>query len=670
MKKYFSLRFYLDTLLRLRTSIIVLGVIYSAISVLSNIGHFIYYIDIILAGKRPDIVSSLGLTDINSGMAMFVAVVVPIMTIAAFSFLMKRNESDFYQAIPVRKEAMLVSGVLAVITASALVLTVSSIVGIAVISPCIGKTVTYDFLRGFVESIGLLLGAALSSVAAAIAVSITGTFVSAFFADVAVLYIPRMVLAIINNSVKALCPALVSGHIIPLFDNNYNILSALLLGNDGVLFKPWAYLYTAVLAVLYLSVALYLFKKRKSEFATHSFTSKPARHYVAISFALYVAMSGVLLLCLDFWLIALALVVFAASVGLYFAYELVTGRREKSLVSTFKAFPIFVGIVGILVAVTLISSLAFKEYKPKAEQIKSVSISTEIDNGLMSMLSYNDYVNLRSENVELTDIITRKIVAEALTRDITDSKYRDYNTVTLKIDTGLTSYRTVCLTEEEHYNLITLLAENDEYKKLWMNVSEGAISPIVYDIVNIEGEGALRILQAMEEEIAEIGFDDWYRIYNDSYGIYDVGISYSVLYDNDLYNINLGIDEELSKTYQIYIEERDKAFAESFSELKKVLTDASLGEGEDMNLSLTLFTDSYYEIYTEISDNKESREIVNRLFELVSSEGFDLDDDVITISVNAHGDGVTSENYYIDLMLPKEKLDQAIQFFEKYGSKF
>ncbi len=670
MKKYFSLRFYLDTLIRLKAYIIVAAAIFAGLTAFGNIGNLIYYITILFEGTKPVVTGRYDLLGICSSLPALTYIAVPLLTASAFSFLTKRSESDFYEALPIGREAMLVSGMLAVISAAAAIITVSSVVGLAMISPCIGKTLSYDFLRGLLQALGLLLSAVLAVVGTAVAVSVTGTANNIYLTAMVLLAVPRMVLALVNNSVQATDDSFVQGHIIPLFDNNYNILTAFLLGNDKVVLNPLAYLYTVVLIAAYALLALFLFKKRKSETATHPFSSAIARHFVSVAASAYVAMLGVYLICLDKWLVVISIFLFVLSVALFFVFELIAGRREKTFVSTLKAFPFLFIAMGVLAGTVLTSSSVMKTYSPSEQKIESVSLNTEISDNNFGFVNYDEYVLLNSENVELTDENSKKIVAEALKRGHITDNTETYISISLKIDSGMVHYRNVWLTSEEHRAIISALAENEGYKSLWMNIAEDAVEPVIYGTVDIEGEAALRVLRAMQDEIKEIGFEKWYQIFYSSESATYASISYGVYHGNDYYTTTQAITDALPKTFLVYQEELKLAFETQYNGLKQALTDAASGDGEALNLDLSFFGTDYYDIYAYITNDEESRKIVDGLFSVVSSEPLDFENERATVSVTVYGDGIFSDTYYIDLIVPEDKLEEAIEYFKTYATKY
>lgn len=669
MKKYFSLRFCLDTLHRQRVFALVALILVVAGSLMSNIAFLLDYFLSFGQATDTSMLTRLSLLDLNSSLGTLVYILAPLMTVTSFSFLTKRSEADFYEALPIRRGAMIISGALAVLGIVAAIIAVSSLSEILIISPCIGKTVDYSFLEGLYSSFGVLLAAILAVAGTMVAVSLTGTVKSAVVTAASILFVPRMVLALVNNSVMGLAPVLVKGHVIPLFDNNYNILTALLLGNKGVLNNPFAYLYTALLAAIYSILAYILFLRRKSETATHPFVCPIARHVTSVLGAVYLAMLGVYLISVDQLLIAVAVILFVLSLLFYFAYEMISGRREKSFGSTVKAFPVMLCTVGILVAAVFISSSILGSYSPEADEIDSVSLSTDLGEETYGYISYSQYVTLRSENVRLTDGESKKIVSEALKRGYDDNLRGDYISIVLKIDSGLDHYRRVSLTAEEYERLLSILSENEDYKALWMKVSEGAVSPMIHGTADVFGEGALRVLRTMEKEIGEIGFEKWCLL-NSGYGESAANVQYTVKHSNVYYTVTVDVFVEMPKTYAVYLEELDKATAVAYDSLKRSLTEAAEGEGESLKLSVSAYGIEYDGYYVDvlISDDDYSRALVRELFELCEAKKPDAENG-FALSLYTYSDDLSSDGEYAEFNVPKERLGALESFFEKHGEE-
>lgn len=669
MKKFFSLNFYLESLQRIKIAAIIFFAVVLFTSAMGSVTHLMGYISTLSDPSATVTKTVLSLTDVVGGGVTFVTVFVPLLTVAVFAFLYKRNEADFYEALPYSKREILISSVLAVFTVAVVTLLVSSGVGVAILAPCLGKTVEYRFVKGIFELLGLIFCSAVTISGTVLAVSVTGTQRNGIFVSFVLLYVPRMILALLNYYVEMLCPTLMSGHAIPLFDNNYSIHAALLFGNDKVLTSPMAYVYTLILGILYAVCGYILFTKRKSEYATHSFAGRIFRHITSVLFALFIVTLGIFLVCLDGFLIVIALFVFAIAVGVYFAYSLSTGRKERGIAPTFVAFPILIGLSGVLALTVFLSSLGFNSYSPKPEEIKSVSMVVPEADDWYTVLSYNNYVLRRAEKVTLTDDESKKIVSDAVKRGVHLDTYNGYTAVYLKIKTVGYSYRYLYVTDEEYATLNRKLAENKEYEKLWLRVDEGAMDPQIFGSVNIGSEGASRVLETLAAEVSEVGFEKWFSACTESYS--DANINYYAEIDGETWTVTLPIPETMPKTYAAYKAEEKLAAEKTYENIKSAVYSALDGDGEEMTLYFS-FTygakDTYWiDTYATAGDS-ELRGICDKLFALVSPEVPGSDD--LSIYLNVYGDGLYSSDYYCSFKVEKENEEKLLELFKEYGESY
>ena len=670
IKSLFSLAFYRDTLSRIRTFGIIIAIIFTALPTLESASYLMAQITAAVSGMKISSITTLSLSDINSYASPFVTVIVPIMTIVAFSFLMKRSESDFYEAIPVNRCAMAVSGMLAVFTSAIFVLSVSSLFPVLVLIPCMGRSVSFLVGKSFIEFLGFVLASALAISAATIAVSVTGTVRNAVLTAAVIIGVPRAIMGIINSSLAYLNASLVQGHIIPIFDNNYNLLTAVFASNNSALFNPWSYLYTALLFIAYAIVAVLLFMRRKSEFATHSFANKAARHAVRIAIATLFSMLGILVICIDVDLIFLAVILFMWSVAVYFIYELVTGKRENTFVSSLVTLPIFVAVNICLGVFIIASNSFFTAYSPSSDEIESVAIVSEP--GELMYMEYDDYVILRSENISLDDENSTQTVARALDRVKDGSPGRDYQSVIFKIKTsGGTAYRRLYISQNELKDMNMILAEQLEYESLWLDVSKGAQSPSVYAYgIELEEEASRRILEAAESEIHEMGFARWYEIYTTNTDTV-TSINYNIVYNGNSYTIYIPIFESMTKTFELYEQERTKAAQAVIETVKTRLSEALSGEGDSVWLGVTYFgKDNYLTVDEEISpSNERASALVAELVPMISAAPFDYDG--LYVSLSLYDEQLFSESIYIDLAVTDGVSEESlIEFFKKYGYEY
>jgi len=667
----FSLSFYRETLSRLRIFGIIISLAFTVLSTFDSATYLFTYISSLLSGQRMTTRTLLTLSDVNGSAALLVAIIMPIMTVMAFSFVMKRNEADFYDAIPVTKMQMAFSGMLAVLTSGIFTLVVSSVFPILVLIPCMGSSVRFFFARSLVEFLGYVIAMFLAVGAGMLAVSVTGTVKSAILTSAVILGAPRIIFAIMNVSIEMLNFSYVTGHIIPLFNNEWNILTSALVSAGKAFSNPWSFLYTAILAAIYIALGVRLFLSRKSEAANRLFANRIALHSVRITISTVFAVFGIFVICLASGLWFLGAALFVWSVIVYFIYGLAESeKRKENFISALKTLPILVGTVAFIGGFILLADFIMSDFSPSVEDIDSVSVVSENEGS--PYLDYSEYVTLRSEHITLDDTETLKAVAAAIAR-IDDDEYsnNEYESAVFKIKVGgRTAYRRLHLTVEEMNALRAALSEQKDYESLWLNGFDEAVSPSVYvGGLTLGEEASYRVLDSAKAEIASLGFERWFEIYN--YGDGDPILSYKIYYKNESYEITLPIFEELAETSKKCENERKSQAEMCFNEIKKHISQGVSGAEDGWHIDISYYSDEHFiAVYDRIlPDSERSKGILNEIIPLLSTDAVDYDKHNVMISL--YNDDLFDEGYYIHLSVKEGVSEQTItELFKKYGQEY
>ena len=673
MKKFFSLSLYLDTLKRLRVFATVVTVILTATALL-NVSVYYQFLIELSGGQYAS--GALGqfspqrasLTDINGLIGMFVTFVVPAMTVSAFSYLMKRNESDFYEALPISRRAMLISGISAVISIVLAVMTVSTVLSLTALIPCMGRVVNYDALKGLVEFLAYTLAALVAIFGASVAVSVSGTARNAVFVSFVLLFLPRSLLSIINACIQLLVPTLDANHIIPLFDNSYNMYTGLFWGS-GTEGKLVAYVYSLALCAVYALLAYVLFMRRRSEAATHPYAFTLARHITAVALSTVIFIGGLyILLTSRLFLVLLPMIVIIALV-VFFVFDYFSQGKDKRIKETLISLCALVCAVALSVLLVFASSALFKLYSPSADDIDSFSLNSDYSSSVdyYYTAQFEKYVAARAGEIPISDPESRRIVSEALKR----SNEGGYNSVSasstlVKINSPLPVYRRIIFTSEELRALNMTLAENEQYRNLWLNVAENVRSlDVSFGSMSLTNEAAMRVLSVMQQEIHEIGFSDWYDIYvqNNTEGY--VFITYNL--GAETFDVNFGMFTELKKTYAAFTEEIKKQTLSDYNELKEKAASAVTGDSV-LHFSLWLETDNYdyYELDFDLSkDLAENKALIDRIISLTEPTPYIRGEEEGSVSFYLYDDYLFSKNYG-EFSVPKDKLDEIVGLFKSY----
>lgn len=662
--KYFSFAFFKDTLGRMFIPMLIASIV-MVLSSLSTAAQYMLSL-ILSSGMSSGYIVTLTFFDINPMASNFATLFMPIVTVYAYSFLTKRGESDFYEAIPVTRLAMLVSGALALISVSAVILVVSTVVPLIILIPCYGKIITVSLGRVIISLLATVLASVLAVFASIVAISVTGKISNAIATSFVLLCAPRLIMGIINLILEFLNLSLVTGHIIPFFNNEYNLFTAIIVNNIDAVTNPWAYPYSIVLAAFYFALAVLLFTRRKSEFATHPYANQFSEQMTKIVACTILVLCGILFFAIDIYLIFLTVIMCLIAVGGYFISSVVAARKEKNFRQSMIAFPIFIAVNALIVIFIVAAHFILASYSPTKDEITSASVVVGDTSG---NYYYDEYVDLRSEDIEITDKTVHEIVATALERGIDLDSYM-YNMVTMKIKTGnKTAYRYLYLTDDEFAEINMARSMDDDYEKLWMEVSEGAENVSIYNNgIEIAGDDAMAILTAMENEINSIGFANWY-----SYFMYETPVAYieyTVYYAGSELHITLPIPESLTETVSLYEQTYNRLRLDAYNQMKEALYNA-VNDSDGLEVYFYYFSkEYYYTIETDIcKSNPDSQQIVDTLISMISLE--DTGDYENTIEINYYSNGLSYEYYYGSYSVADNVTEsQVIEFFETYGYSY
>lgn len=672
MKKFFSLSLYLDTLKRLRVFATVVTVILTATALLNVSVYYQFLIE--FAGEQYAS-GALGqfspqrasLTDINGLIGMFVTFVVPAMTVSAFSYLMKRNESDFYEALPISRRAMLISGISAVISIVLAVMTVSTVLSLTALIPCMDRVVNYDALKGLVEFLAYTFAALIAIFGASVAISVCGTARNAVFVSFVLLFLPRSLLSIINACIQLLVPTLDTNHIIPLFDNNYNMYTALFWGG-GAEGKLVAYVYSFILCAVYALLAYVLFMRRRSETATHPYAFTLARHITAVALSTVIFIGGLYILLTSRLFLVLVPMIVVIALVVFFIFDYFSQGKDKRIKATLISLCALVCTVALSVLLVFVSSALFKLYSPSADDITSFTLESDYVIGDYNYnTQFSSYVSGKAGSIPISDKESREIVSAALKRSNGDS----YNTMgsssmLVKINSPLPVYRRIIFTTDEMRVLNMTLAENEEYKKLWLNVSQDVRTvSLSRGSMLLSEEASRRVLSVMQQELNEIGFSAWYDIYVQNNTDGNIHLSYSLGVNS--YDVYMGVFTDLEKTYDAFTDELNKQAVADYSELKEKIS-ATVSDDKVLYFSAWLDTSKfdYYDLDLELSsDSTEQKALADKIISLVIAEPYRYGEEEGSISFYLYDDYLFSKNYG-EFSVPKDKVGEIVELFKSY----
>ena len=517
--------------------IVVLGAILEPVAQAISLGGSPYYTKVVYEAWGINVT------------LLVVLLAAPLMTLMLFHFLDNRAASDLYHALPHKRITLYLSYAGAVLLWVVLLLvlgTLTSVITCGFAHKYI--TLLMDSLLPFAASLfcmSFLLVAGML-----VSMSVTGTvFTNVLFAGI-LLFLPRLCVLGLQSSMANALPFLSDSAGTGFFRNANNLLFSgvnvafSMSESDGTsvetVFSPsWqAYLYTFLLGLLYFVIAAFLFRRRRSEAAGQSAPSRLLQHIYRIVVTMVIC---IFIVCAMFsemttgmlrdeWFVFLVFYLVAALV--YFAYELITTKKWRNLLTALPGL----GIVALLNVGILLGMHAVEKHivaqRPAMQEIESVSFcSTDgtdyISGG--SYLNYRDYINLMSRDIAITDPTAVTLMSYYLDENLktweeggnnayqskyyTEGDYSSYHVIVRTKDQTLR--RLIYVPASETEKLLNALQTNADYVDAWRNPPQELEGTATFGdqmgACYLSAEQAEELLQTYREELQSADFETLYQ---------------------------------------------------------------------------------------------------------------------------------------------------------------
>lgn len=377
-----------------------------------------------------------GISDFSPPLFLFVYVAPVTLVYSAFGFLTRRNASDFYHSLPLTRECLYVSRVLAVLTylVGTIVL---SLLGACLVYALCGRPVNLSYVPDqflyFTACAALVMGCALVGITA------TGTWFSAFIVTGIVLFLPRFISVLAGAMLESVAPIFYTWDLGPVFNYSLNLPAsavATLLSfgaiGDLSLEESMRYgagiLYTGVLGLGYTVLAGFFHHFRASETAGKSAPNRVLQHVYrcAISLPVFLVLGAAL--ASEDWRLpfsdaAFFWPLFLLALAVYFIYELVTTRKARNLLPALCVLPVVVVVgFGLPVLGRAVGERMLRAV-PAAEEVAYANLGMEPFGGMES------YAELQISEVDAEDEELLSMLTGALDSTVamydgrTDSSY-------------------------------------------------------------------------------------------------------------------------------------------------------------------------------------------------------------------------------------------------------
>lgn len=268
-QKYFNFSLFWDFFKQTKLTGIILAVV---LCIITAVPTFAQYISM-GQGNSPAQISQI------APVLYFAIYFIPIVfTASIFKFLNKRRDSDFFHSLPPTRLCMFFSGCLASLLWSLITIVAMIFIGYISLLIC-GLSCPISYI-GYLIAYNAVVALIITG-CASIALSATGTLIPGLCLTLIIMFLPRLILTIINIMVREqsiIASALNDGL---FFNQDYNfvtapLFSALASGYSNAVSLPafaGGYIYTGVLGLIYIFLGALTFRARKSESAEQGFAA-------------------------------------------------------------------------------------------------------------------------------------------------------------------------------------------------------------------------------------------------------------------------------------------------------------------------------------------------------------------------------------------------------------
>ncbi len=299
-------------------------------------------------------------SQIMYGMILVFLLFVPIMMMMAFNYINKRNGCDFYHAIPVKRNSLYISSMLAV-----LLWTVIIILGGAATSIGVFSCSSYIAIEGssWMFLLSILAGAVLVMGAFSIGIATTGTTFTNIVVSGMILLVPRIFIYVVVQMISQYIPFVYFGTGFAGLDYNMVVgtLTQIFMGNGLPAFDIISFAYSTILGLIYAVIGCLAFCKRRSESASMASISNVLQCIFRLIPSAFISLLATATVVRYIFQsddyseseLLLIIIIYVVAVIAYFLYELITTRKWSRVVKSIKQLPILIGI-NIIVAAGMV----------------------------------------------------------------------------------------------------------------------------------------------------------------------------------------------------------------------------------------------------------------------------------------------------------------------------
>lgn len=525
----FNRSLYKDMFAQLRTA----GFIFTVISIVASIitpsmeffqKQSYYRID------YPFIPTILTITPVLFFMTFLAGL---MLVLIAFSFLNKRNASDYYHSLPDTRIAIFTSFSLAVLT-WIVILVVSTVLITSMVYFALGFAFNVSYIGYLIFA--FITATSLVSAVTALAMSITGTLLSNLMLAGLIGFLPRVVGMVISLGILEITPV-ATYKTFGLLDASYNLPVAF-IGSmarlcekriDELLFFKEGILYTACLALVYFVIAGFFFRIRKSETADKNAPNKILQHTYRCAFALPFLFPTIMLFYVRDLMLPTAIVFLVISLLAYFIYEVITTKTAKNLIKIAPMYVVVLAVAGVMVGSVHFVSQSILSNTLTPQTIQSIQFIAPTYSG-----GEKSYLQAQTQKIEFEEEEIKETVCKLINQTPTLIEQRAYvgeRTVKITLKNKATLQRKFVVNSQDIDKLDTLTINNPEYMQQIRKVpTDKELRSIILPSHLFTQEEKQELFSIYKQEIATISDEAYWDLMIGGYNTQNIILeSYDVV---------------------------------------------------------------------------------------------------------------------------------------------
>lgn len=667
MKNIFNFNLFKESFKQLRVVGIIFTAVFGIMGILSPLENYFEYKASITNeyyySPQTFVYSAL---DTTLFMYLVFVLAAPIITLITFSFLTKRNSSDFYHSIP-HKRSTIYGSYICAITAWLSIITFVPTILMSTLYKMFSSYISINIQQIFIASVNTFICSLFVIAAISIACSLTGTILNNIIISGIIIFLPRILMAVICSIIDSSIPFLLQFDAIPLFMPSTNMVfgSLLYVVGDSSYCNITAFggytIYTLAVTLIYLVIALLLFIHRKSEVAGNSSASTKVQSFARLCIGFIITLpiieyfySRFVADYEEYYNSTFFIIVdIAISFIAMFIYEFVSTKKIKKAIFSFMSAPVVLVadalFVGILIGLYNISI----DYTPATSNVDYITINTQddfdyfsnklstvniTDKELISLLSnqYKDNVEAFKSNKEKPGYTNNQIVVsfnegiKTRTRIIflspknfeafsqlliansdVASVYTDYPDINSGNIAVYSQYLDAAKSKKVYDTLVKEIKANpNPIIEYYSNYPEDNILSISFDayINNIQCSGIIPLLPEYRESLAlfkkylTLQYDDFNKITDSLSNVYDNVLNYDDIY----YSFNLVDLTNGKNTYY------SASFSNNFDYYNAVFTGADKEDIKNLKDELYVPSSKTIDAFNNVSEAmKNSKNATN-----------------------------------------------------------